>query len=91
MLGGAGRTKEWNDKGRQKWRDTLTKKAPYKPDAGNRHVRCDERDGKQSVGRRPQATAPILDSTNSAFAASYPGRRLSGDKLPTRAEPGNAT
>src|SRR5271156_7076408 len=28
---GAGRTKEWNDKGRQKWRDTLTKKAPYKP------------------------------------------------------------
>src|SRR5271157_2529169 len=29
---GAGRTKEWNDKGRQKWRDApLTKKAPYKP------------------------------------------------------------
>jgi hypothetical protein len=29
---GAGRTKEWNDKGRQKWRDaSLTKKAPYKP------------------------------------------------------------
>src|SRR5262252_10880234 len=29
---GAGRTKEWNDKGRRKWRDTsLTKKAPYKP------------------------------------------------------------
>ena len=28
---GAGRTKEWNDKGRQKWRDApLTKKAPYK-------------------------------------------------------------
>src|SRR5512132_2677086 len=26
---GAGRTKEWNDKGRQKWRDaSLTKKAP---------------------------------------------------------------
>ena len=32
---GAGRTKEWNDKGRQKWRDApLTKKAPYKPYAG---------------------------------------------------------
>jgi len=31
---GAGRTKEWNDKGRQKWRDaSLTNKAPYKPDA----------------------------------------------------------
>jgi hypothetical protein len=29
---GAGRTKEWNDKGRQKWRDApWTKKAPYKP------------------------------------------------------------
>ena len=42
---GAGRTKEWNDKGRQKWRDaSLTKKAPYKPDAGNLHVRFDERD-----------------------------------------------
>src|SRR5258705_9230032 len=33
---GAGRTKEWNDKGRQKWRDaSLTKKAPYKPNGGN--------------------------------------------------------
>src|SRR5208282_2866093 len=32
---GAGRTKEWNDKGRQKWRDaSLTKKAPYKPNVG---------------------------------------------------------
>src|SRR4249920_2418767 len=42
---GAGRTKEWNDKGRLKWRDApLTKKAPYKPDAGNLHVRIDERD-----------------------------------------------
>ena len=30
---GAGRTKEWNDKGRQKRRDApLTTKAPYKPD-----------------------------------------------------------
>ena len=29
---GAGRTKEWNYKGRQKWRDApLTNKAPYKP------------------------------------------------------------
>src|SRR5712672_915330 len=42
---GAGRTKEWNDKGRQKWRDaSLTKKTPYKPDAGNLPVRFDERD-----------------------------------------------
>src|ERR1700691_6077986 len=34
---GAGRTKEWNDKGRQKWRDPPIDKespiqAPYKPD-----------------------------------------------------------
>jgi len=43
---GAGRTKEWNYKGKQKLqRKTkngvipLTKKAPYKPDAGNLHVR----------------------------------------------------
>src|SRR5260370_26232670 len=42
---GAGRTKEWNDKGRQKWVDaSLTNKAPYKPDAGNLPVRFDERD-----------------------------------------------
>src|SRR6266403_6378871 len=41
---GAGRTKEWNDEGPQKWRDaSLTKKAPYKPDAGNLPVRFDER------------------------------------------------
>src|SRR6478672_409542 len=37
---GAGRTKEWNDKGRQKWRDaSLTNKAPYKPYAGKPLVR----------------------------------------------------
>src|SRR3990172_11596002 len=36
----AGRTKEWNDKARQKWRDAvLTKKAPYKPYAGKPPVR----------------------------------------------------
>jgi hypothetical protein len=28
----------------KKWRDTLTKKAPYKPDAGDLQVRFDERD-----------------------------------------------
>src|SRR5229473_1018831 len=37
---GAGRTKEWNAKGRPKWRDApLTMKAPYKPYAGKPHVR----------------------------------------------------
>src|SRR4029077_12070772 len=35
---GAGRTKEWNDKGRQKWRDaSLTNKAPY-IFRGSRHL-----------------------------------------------------
>jgi len=48
MLGGAGRTKEWNDKGRQKWRDTLTRKAPYKPYAGKPHVRICAGGGEQS-------------------------------------------
>src|ERR1700739_4012795 len=34
MLGGAGRTKEWNDKGRQKWRDTLDKESPIQAGCG---------------------------------------------------------
>src|ERR1017187_4877345 len=42
---GSGRTKKWNTKDDAKWRDApLTKKAPYKPDAGNLPVRFDERD-----------------------------------------------
>src|SRR5213075_3222747 len=37
---GAGRTKEWSNNARQKWRDApLTKKAPYKPYEGKLHVR----------------------------------------------------
>src|SRR5207253_8526147 len=59
----AGRTKEWSNNARQKWRDApLTKKAPYKPDAGNRHVRFDERGWETERRRMAQATAPILDS-----------------------------
>src|SRR5664279_4216378 len=39
-----GSNKRMECKGRPKWRDApLTKKAPYKPDAGNRLVRFDER------------------------------------------------
>jgi hypothetical protein len=34
-------------------------------------------DGKRSVGHRPQATAPILDSTDSAVAVIRPSRQLS--------------
>src|SRR5450759_3546411 len=40
-----GSNKRMECKGRPKWRDApLTKKAPYKPDAGNLPVRFDERD-----------------------------------------------
>src|SRR6202023_181080 len=35
---GAGRTKEWNYKGRQKWRDTLDKESPIQ--AGCRKSAC---------------------------------------------------
>src|SRR5712664_3116917 len=34
-------------------------------------------DGKRSVGHRPQATAPILDSTTSADFGGAPSRQLS--------------
>jgi hypothetical protein len=61
---GAARTKNGMTKGRQKWRDApLTKKAPYKPDAGDRHVRFDERGWETGRCRMAQVTAPILDST----------------------------
>src|SRR5262245_44164146 len=45
----------------------LSVKPVGKPNAGNRHVRFDERDGKRGVGHRPQATAPILDSTTAVI------------------------
>ena len=35
-------------------------------------------DGKRSVGHRPQATAPILDSTDPADLGDPASRRLSG-------------
>src|SRR5947208_1630051 len=61
---GAGRTKEWSNNARQKWRDApLTKKAPYKPDALIGHVRFDERGWETERCRMAPATAPILDST----------------------------
>src|ERR1700684_1366358 len=56
---GAGRTKEWNDKGRQKWRDaSLTKKAPYKPDA---------RGGGPVMGIPPAIQDPDLTGHHFAF------------------------
>ncbi len=65
---GAGRTKEWNDKGRQRRDASLTKKAPYKPDALIGHVRFDERGWETERCRMAQATAPILDSTKTDMA-----------------------
>jgi hypothetical protein len=73
----AGRTKEWNDNGRQKWCEVaLTKKAPYKPDALIGHVRFDERGWETERCQLAQATAPILDSTIAALRAiSHVGAR----------------
>jgi hypothetical protein len=39
-------------------------------------------DGKRSVGHRPQATAPILDSTDSAVSSIRRERQLLWDELP---------
>ena len=40
-----------------------TMKPVGKPDAGNRHVRFDERGGETGRCHQAQATAPLLDST----------------------------
>src|SRR5258707_13969994 len=50
-----GSNKRMECKGRPKWRDApLTKKAPYKPDAGDRHVRlCVQRRLACSAGDKP--------------------------------------
>ena len=44
----------------------LTMKPVGKPDAGNPHVRFDERGRETGRCRTAQATAPFLDSTNAA-------------------------
>ena len=48
---GAGRTKEWNDRGRQKWRDTLDKESPIQ--AG-----CEARMSGSVRGAEEQSSAP---------------------------------
>jgi hypothetical protein len=60
-----------------------------KPDAGNPHVRFDERGRETGRCRMAQATAPFLDSTNAAAAwrnAFLPGRlaldQTAGPSLP---------
>src|SRR5277367_4870781 len=67
---GAGRTKEWNDKGRQKWRDTLTKKAPYKPYAGKPAVRFGGRGGPKPL--------PTLISRVARMSGATSGIRQQG-------------
>jgi hypothetical protein len=54
---GADRTKEWNDKRDKNGVGSLTK-----PNAGDRHVRFDERGWETGRCRMAQVTAPILDS-----------------------------
>ena len=49
----------------------LTVKPVGKPDAGNRHVRFDERGGETERCQRPQATAPVLDSTVASLSATH--------------------
>src|SRR5882757_9064472 len=59
---GAGRTKEWSNKARQKWRDApLTKKLPYKPYAGKPHVRfwCSEASCHSSGCKSRQQRSPV--------------------------------
>ena len=48
----------------------LTVKPVGKPDAGNRHVRFDERGWETGRCRMAQATAPILDSTIASVIAA---------------------
>src|SRR6266699_1871895 len=52
----------------------LTMKLVGKPDAGNRHVRFDERGQETECRHTAQATAPVLDST-------WPGGRASLARL----------
>jgi hypothetical protein len=56
----------------------LTKKAPYKPDALIGHVRFDERGWETERCRMAQATAPILDSTETDLSGRSDDVRSSG-------------
>jgi hypothetical protein len=52
------------------------------PDAGNPHVRFDERGGETGCCQKAQATAPLLDSTKAVGFWLADLRLLSGVKLP---------
>src|SRR3954470_12144679 len=49
-----------------------------KPDAGNPHVRFDERGRETERCRMAQATAPVLDSTCAPRYTTFSGKRLTG-------------
>jgi len=63
----------------------LTVKPVGKPDAGNRHVRFDERGWETGRCRMAQATAPILDSTFSEVTGRADDVRSLGVKRKTSA------
>src|SRR2546421_6368202 len=54
----------------------LAVKPVGEPDAGDRHVRFDERGWETERCRMAQATAPILESTNQTFRLSIDVARL---------------
>jgi hypothetical protein len=66
----------------------LTVKPVGEPDAGNRHVRFDERGWETERCRMAQATAPILDSTMAEYS-SWGGLSAAGESCHTsEATPG---
>src|SRR4029453_5850457 len=69
----AGRTKEWSNNARQKWRDApLTKKAPYKPDEprGSRPVL------REAGGEIPLAYSPLHRDRDRVRLSRRDPRRL---------------
>src|ERR1700758_2815791 len=60
----------------------LTMKLVGKPDAGNRHVRFDERGQETECCHMAQATAPVLDSTRADTCSSQNSLRRSRPHSP---------
>jgi hypothetical protein len=59
----------------------LAVKPAGKPDAGNRHVRFDERGWETGRWPKAQATAPILDSTHTRHTSSFWSNLVSRTRL----------